>query len=69
MMSYDKYDEEVTVSYQRITYKKMVTLILWLTQSNQWVEVDHTTRIHSLNSSSITSSVEKNKITIMTKEK
>ena len=47
----------------------MVTLILWLTQSNQWVEVDHTTRIHSLNSSSITSSVEKNKITIMTKEK
>ena len=36
----------------------IVILTLKLTQSNQWVGVDHAARIHSLNSLPITSSIE-----------
>ena len=33
--------------------------MLWLTQSNQWVEVEHVARIHLLNSPLMTSRIEK----------
>ena len=40
-------------------------LTLRLTQNNQWVGVDHATRIHLVNSPPITGSVEKNKMIVM----
>ena len=46
MMSYDKYErgrQHVNRGHQGITYKK-ITIILRLTQSNQWVGVDHATQ-------------------------
>ena len=55
-MSYDKYErghQHLNGGQQRITYKKtkqQQQLTLQLTQSNQWVRVDHVTRIHLLNS-------------------
>ena len=68
MMSYDKYEREcqhLNGGHQRITYKnkknkKKGILTLRLTQSNQWVGVDHAARIHSLNSPLMTSNVERN---------
>ena len=71
MMSYDKYErgrQHLNGGHQRITYKKKKKkkrerkkgiLTLRLTQSNQWVGVDHAARIHSLNSPPMTSSVER----------
>ena len=45
---------------QRVTYKKKQKKItLRLTQSNQWVGVDHAARIHWLNSLPMTSNVER----------
>ena len=44
MMSYDKYErgrQYLNGGHQRITYKKKKKLTLRLTQSNQWVGVDH----------------------------
>ena len=50
MMSYDKYErgrQHLNGGHQRITYKKnknknqKIILTLQLTQSNQWVGVDH----------------------------
>ena len=35
---------------QKKKEKRKITLTLRLTQSNQWVGVDHAARIHSLNS-------------------
>ena len=68
-MSYDKYKrgrEQFNGSHQRITSKEnWLILILRLTQSNQWIEVDHATRILSLNCSPMTSSVDKNKMRVM----
>ena len=54
MMSYNKYERGR--QRQRITYKKnkKKILTLRLPQRNQWVGVDHTARIHSLNSPSMT---------------
>ena len=40
-------------------------LTLRLTQSNQWIGVDHATRIQLLNSPPITGSVERNKMVVM----
>ena len=79
MMSYDKYEkgrQHLNGGHQRITYKRKklkiktkikikVILTLRLTQNNQWVGVDHATRIHLLNSSPMTGSVEKNKMIVM----
>ena len=73
MMSYDKYErgcQQLNSGHQRITYKKnkikiKIILTLWLTQSNQWVGVDHATRIHLLNSPPMTGIVEKNKMVVM----
>ena len=69
MMSYDKYErgrQHLNVGRQRITYKKKrEKLTLRLTQSNQWVVVDHAAQIHSLNSPPMTRSVEKNKMIVM----
>ena len=74
-MSYDKYErglQHFNGDHQRIIYKKKKKLIkrkiiltLRLTQSNQWVGVDHTARIHLLNSPPMTGSVENNKMIAM----
>ena len=40
-------------------------LTLRLTQSNQWVGVDHAARIHLLRSTPMTGSVEKSKMVVM----
>ena len=40
-------------------------LTLRLTQSNQWIGVDHAARIQLLNSPPITGSVEQNKMVVM----
>ena len=45
--------------------KIKIILTLWLTQSNQWVGVDHAARIQLLNSPPMTGSVEKNKMVVM----
>ena len=71
MMSYDKYErgrQHLNGGHQRITYKKIkieIILTLRLTQSNQWVGVDHAARIQLLNSPPMTGSVEKNKMVVM----
>ena len=76
MMSYDKYErgrQHLNGGHQRITYKKKKKkkerkkgiLTLRLTQSNQWVGVDHAARIHLLNSPPMASSVDKNKMKVM----
>ena len=69
MMSYDKYErgrQHLSVGRQRITYKKNPEkLTRRLTQSNQWVGVDHAAQIHPLNSPPMTRSVEKNKMIVM----
>ena len=44
---------------QKQKNKKKGILTLRLTQSNQWVGVDHAARIHSLNSPPMTSNVER----------
>ena len=67
MMSHDKYErgrQHLNGDHQRITYnkkkkKKNGILTLRLTQSNQWVGVDHAARIHWLNSPPMTSNVER----------
>ena len=71
MMSHDKYErgrQHLNGGHQRITYKKKKKkkkerkngiLTLRLTQSNQWVGVDHAARIHRLNSPPMTSNVER----------
>ena len=70
MMSHDKYErgrQHLNGGHQRITYKKKKKkrerkngiLTLRLTQSNQWVGVDHAARIHWLNSPPMTSNVER----------
>ena len=65
MMSHDKYErgrQHLNGGHQRITYnkkKKNGILTLRLTQSNQWVGVDHAAQIHWLNSPSMTSNVER----------
>ena len=82
MMSYNKYKrgcQHLNGGHQRTTYKtkkkknkKLIIIIiiiiftLRLTQSNQWVGVDHAARIHSLNSPPMTINVEKNMIVMMT---
>ena len=76
-MLYDKYEggcQHLSNGYQRITYKKKrkkekkrLILTLWLTQSNQWVGVEHAARIHSLNSPPITSSANQNEMKVMMK--
>ena len=61
MMSYDKCErghQHLNGGHQRITYKKK-KLTPRLTQSNQWVGVDHAAQIHSPSSPRMTSSVEK----------
>ena len=71
MMSHDKYErghQHLNGGHQRITYEKIkikIILTLWLTQSNQWVGVDHAARIQLLNSPPMTGSVEKNKMVVM----
>ena len=71
MMPYDKYErgrQQLNGGHQRITYKKIkikIILTLWLTQSNQWVRVDHASRIQLQNSPPMTRSVEKNKMVVM----
>ena len=45
--------------------KIKIILALRLTQNNQWVGVEHATRIHLLNSPPMTGSVEKNKMIVM----
>ena len=76
MMSYDKYErgrQHLNHGHQRITYKKKIIikikikiiLTLRLTESNQWVGVDHAARIQLLHSPSITGSVEKNQMVAM----
>ena len=45
--------------------KIKIILILRLTQSNQWVGVDHATQIPFLNSPPVTGSVEKKMIVMM----
>ena len=72
MMSHDKYErgrQHLNGGHQRITYnkkkKKNGILTLRLTQSNQWVGVDHAARIQLLNSPPMTGSVEKNKMVVM----
>ena len=42
-----------------------IILTLRLTQSNQWVGVDHAARIQLLYTPSMTGSVEKNKMVVM----
>ena len=72
-MSYDKYErgrQHLDGGHQRITYKKTkikikIILTLRLTQSNQWVGVDHVARIQLLNSPPMTGSVQKNKMVVM----
>ena len=66
MMLYDKYErgrQHLNGGHQRITHKKKKKkkkkLTLRLTQSNQWVGVDHAAQIHSLNSPPMASSVER----------
>ena len=65
MMSHDKYErghQHLNGGHQRITYNKNLKkgiLTLRLTQSNQWVGVDHAARIHWLNSPPMTSNVER----------
>ena len=70
MMSHDKYErgrQHLNGGHQRITYnnkkkkneRKNGILTLRLTQSNQWVGVDHAARIHWLNSPPMTSNVER----------
>ena len=65
MMSHDKYErgrQHLNGGHQRITYnkkKKKGILTLRLTQSNQWIGVDHAARIHWLNSPPMTSNVER----------
>ena len=59
MMSYDIYErgrQHLNGGHQRITYKKnknkikiKIILTLRLTQINQWLVVDHATRIPLLN--------------------
>ena len=68
MMSYDKYKtgrQHLNGGHQRITYKKRLILTLRLTQSNQWVGVDHAAQIHSLNSPPMASGVDKNNMKMM----
>ena len=69
MISYDKYErgsQHLNGGHQRIIYKKRrLILTLRLTQSNQWVGVDHAPRIHLLNSPPMASSVDKNKMKVM----
>ena len=70
MVSYDKYErgrQHINGGHQRITYqiKIKIILTLWLTQSNQWLGVDHATRIQLLNSRPMTGIVEKNKMVVM----
>ena len=73
MMSHDKYErghQHLNGGHQRMTYKKIkikikIILTLWLTQSNQWVGVDHATQIHLLNSPPMTGIVQKNKMVVM----
>ena len=68
-MSYDKYErgcQHFNGGHQRITYKTIIIILtLRLTQVNQWIGVDHATRIHLLNSHPMSSSVEKNKMIVM----
>ena len=59
-MSYDKYKRRrqhlntlTVVTKDLLTKAKSLILAIRLTQSNQWVGVDHAARIQSLNSSSI----------------
>ena len=40
-------------------------LTLQLTQNNQWIGIDHAARIHLLNCSPMTGSVEKSKMIVM----
>ena len=73
MMSHDKYErghQHLNGGHQRITYKKKKErkngiLTLRLTQSNQWVGVDHAARIHLLNSPPMTGTADKNKMVVM----
>ena len=76
MMLYDKYErgrQHLSGGQQRLTYKKKkkneikikIILTLRLTQSNQWIGVDHAARIQLLNSPPITGSVEQNKMVVM----
>ena len=58
--------QRTTYKTKKKKYKKLIIIIiiiiiftLRLTQSNQWVGVDHAARIHSLNSPPMTSSVQK----------
>ena len=53
-MTYIRGRQHLNGCHQKATYKKMLILILRLTQSNQWVGVGHTVRIQSLNSSHMT---------------
>ena len=51
MMAYEKYKigrQLLNCGHQRITYKKQQRLILTqrLTQSSQWIGVDHGAQIH-----------------------
>ena len=69
-MSYEKYErgrQHLNGGHEIITYENKQTnrkeqLTPRLIQSNKWVGVDHAARIHLLNSPSVTSSVEKNKM-------
>ena len=66
MMSYHKYErgyQHLNGGHQIITYKKKHTLRP--TENNQWVGVDHATRIHLLNFPLMTSSVEKKKMIVI----
>ena len=45
--------------------KYLLIITLQLTQSNQWVEVDHAAQIHLLNSAAMTSTVDNNKMKMM----
>ena len=72
MMLYDKYErgrQHLNGGHQRITNgpnkQTNKKLTLRLTQSNQWVGVDHVARMHSLNSPPMTNSVEKNKMAVI----
>ena len=73
-MSFDKYErgrQHLNGGHQRIAYKIMmiikikIILTLRLTQSNQWIGIDHAARIHLLNSPPMNGSVEKNKMIVM----
>ena len=77
MVSYDKSErgrQHLNGGHERITYKKIYNnntnnnknkKKLWLTQSIQWVGVDHAARIHWLKTLSVTGSAEKNKMIVM----